>query len=442
MLLFYSHTLTNRLQYTVDFFSRELFNEPIRITTDAEEFKAFNGPRLNYSENDFSEEEFYIKPHGLLFQTGIKTQEIDCFELNFQKAFFATKGDHPFDIFSAVFYLISRYEEYLPHDKDEYGRFSYMSSLAFKEDFLSEPLVNIWLEVFRKGLQKKFPDILFRRQTFRCMITYDIDMAYSYKHKGILRNAVGFMRSFFTGKWGSFRERWQVLAGKKKDPFDCFEWLDALHLYCRLQPYYFFLVAGKPGKYDKNISTEVAPFRKLIEYYSQNYKTGIHPSWQSGDDLNLLREEIEWMEVVTEEPVKRSRQHYIRMHLPDTYQQLIDLGIKQEYSMGYGSINGFRASVASSYLWYDLGREESTGLWVYPFCFMDANALYEQKQSPSQTYQELMGYYSRVKRYNGVFVSIWHNSILGTAKEFEGWASMFELFMRENVYWDAYRDEN
>lgn len=441
MLLLYSHTLTNRLQYTVDFFSRELFNEPIRITTDAEAFKAYDGPRLNYSDHDFSEEEFYIKPHGLLFQTGIKAQEIDCFELNFQKAFFATQGDHPFDIFSAVFYLISRYEEYLPHDKDEYGRYSYRSSLAFKEDFLSEPLVNIWLEVFRKALQRKFPSILFRRQTFRCMITYDIDMAYSYKHKGVLRNAGGFLRSFFTGKWGAFSERWQVLTGKKKDPFDCFEWLDALHLYCRLQPYYFFLVAGKSGKYDKNISTEVAPFRKLIEYYSQNFKTGIHPSWQSGDDPNLLREEIEWMEVVSEEPVKRSRQHYIRMQLPETYQQLIGLGIKQEYSMGYGSINGFRASVASSYLWYDLGKEEPTGLWVYPFCFMDANALYEQKQTPSQTYQELMGYYSRVKRYNGVFVSIWHNSILGTAKEFEGWAKMFELFMRENVYWDAYRDE-
>lgn len=441
MLLFYTHTITNRLRYTVEFFGRELFNEAIQITTDAAYYRAYEGPRLNYSDTDFSEEEFYVKPHDLLFQTGIRAQETDCFELNFQKAFFPTKGDHPFDIFAAVFYLISRYEEYLPFEKDAYGRYPYTASLAYREDFLSEPLVNIWLEGFRKALQRKFPSLLFRRQTFRCKITYDIDMAYSYKHKGFWRNGFGFMRSLLKADIAGIRERWQVLAGKRKDPFDCFEWLDALHLYCRLQPYYFFLVAGKRGKYDKNISTDVAAFRELIEYYSKNYKTGIHPSWQSGDEPRLLREEVEWMEVVTEEPVRRSRQHYIRMTLPDTYRHLIDAGIRQEYSMGYGSINGFRASVATSYLWYDLGREQSTDLWVYPFCFMDANALYEQRQAPSQTYQELMGYYSRVKRYNGLFVSIWHNTILGTGKEFEGWAAMFELFMRENVYWDAYRDE-
>jgi len=45
-------------------------------------------------------------------------------ENNFSKdfsAFFKSEGDYPFDIFSAVFYLLSRYEEYLPYKKDMYG---------------------------------------------------------------------------------------------------------------------------------------------------------------------------------------------------------------------------------------------------------------------------------------------------------------------------------
>jgi hypothetical protein len=31
---------------------------------------------------------------------------------------------------------------------------------------------------------------------------------------------------------------------------------------------------------------------------------GIHPSWQSGDDPRLLKEEKEWLEVVAEKPFR------------------------------------------------------------------------------------------------------------------------------------------
>ena len=39
-----------------------------------------------------------------------------------------------------------------------------------------------------------------------------------------------------------------------QDPFDVYEWLDSLHLYCRMRPYYFILAAararvgGVPGR--------------------------------------------------------------------------------------------------------------------------------------------------------------------------------------------------
>jgi hypothetical protein len=96
--------------------------------------------------------------------------------------------------------------------------------------------------------------------------------------------------------------------------------------------------------------------------------------------------------------------------------------------MGYGSINGFRASVATSFLWYDLKTNEQTGLMVHPFCFMDANAYYEAGASPATAAEELKQYEDRVRSVNGTLITIWHNSFLGTAPAFEGWKEMYRQF--------------
>ena len=436
----YSSSTTARLQYIVNFFGHELFDRPIRITNDKNEYIRFNGAKLNYSHSELITDDFIIQPVALLFEEGIREQEISCFEINFHKAFFETTGNTHFDIFAASFYLITRYEEYLPHEKDEFGRYAHTNSLAFKEGFLHQPIVNIWLNDFKNLLSIRFPQLVFRGRQFSNIITYDIDIAYSYLDKGLLRNLGGTIKSLWEGNWRLALERWQVLLGKKKDPFDCYEWLDALHLYCRLKPYYFFLVAKNRSQYDKNIPTNSKRFRELIEYYAGTYNVGLHPSWQSGDDHELLREEMQWMEVVAGKNIHASRQHFIRFTLPTTYRRLISEGISKDFSMGYGSINGFRASVCSCYNWYDLEREKTTSLTLYPFCFMDANAFFEAELSPQQAYDELMRYYNSVKKVNGMLITIWHNHLLGSDRRMEGWGEMFELFMRETVYWDAYYD--
>lgn len=440
MLLLYTPQPSPRLEYVLDFLSTQLLDVPARTTTDQAEYLSYSGPKLNYSFGALDPHEFRLKPVSLLFEKDIRPQDTACFAWGHSKAFFRTEGDLPFDMLAAVFYLITRYEEYLPHEHDSYGRYDHRQSLASREGFLHIPLVNVWLETFRKALSEKFPGLAFRHRQFKALITYDIDMAYAYLHRPLWMKWGGWIKCVLNRDWPEAARRARVWQGRERDPNDCFEWLDALHLYCRVRPVFFFLVAGKRGKYDKNLSTSVVPFRKLIEYYAAAYRVGLHPSWQSGDRPGLLKEEAEWLEVVTETPVRDSRQHYIRFSLPSTYRALIDAGIRKDYSMGYGTINGFRASVACSYHWYDLGREQKTSLEVYPFSFMDANAYFEQRYSPGQAYTELMQQYDIVKKYQGLFICIWHNFLLGTHPQFRGWREMFELFMRETVYWDAYTD--
>jgi len=435
-MLFYSNHNNSRLTYMLDLISTEVFNESFILTSDKEAFISYEGVKLNYSDERLSNNEFFIKPYGLLSETEICEQKIKRIDVSGRPAFFQTSGDFPFDIFSAAFYLVSRYEEYLLFQPDKYGRFPYQASLAFMENFLDLPLINYWLEDFKISLGQKFPDLSFRMKDFKFIPSYDIDMAYSYKYKGLKRNLGGFGRSLIKGQWTYLLDRWDVLFNKKKDPFDSYEWLDSLHLYCRTRAYYFFLLAKKQVGVDKNISPDKMELQSLIAYHAGGYTVGIHPSWQSGDEEAVLMEEVDELEKIIKSPVKYSRQHYLRVSLPQTYRRLIDVGIEKDFSMGYGSANGFRASMASSFYWYDLKAEKKTGLMLFPFCFMDTTSFYELKMSPKEAFTELMNYYRKIKQINGLMATVWHNNFFGTDPMYAGWKEVYEVFLKDQIYWD------
>lgn len=423
-VLLYSPTYSSRLQYTCNFIFKELMGIPFSVTIDSEEFKNYDGIKINYSNSTICEKELHISAVDLLFEQNITPQTIECFEINNNKAFFkTTHSGFPFDIFAASFYLLSRYEEYLPHEKDMYGRYAHENSLAFKEGFLQLPLINIWVKDFAVVLQKTFPAFTVHLSPFTFIPTYDIDIAYSYKHKGLLRNTGGFFRS-------PSLERIRVLCGLNKDPFDVYDWLKALHEKFQLKPVYFFLVAAENGIYDKNISPDSNAMQRLVNRHAKKYTIGIHPSWQSGDNDSLLKKEIGQLEAMTQQAISISRQHYIRFNLPEGYGRLLEAGITDDHSMGYGSINGFRASVASSFYWYDLEKDEETALRIHPFCYMEANSYYEQKFTATEAFDELMHYYTICKEINGTLITIWHNHMLGSDKLYEGWGNMYDRFLK------------
>ena len=412
------------MQYSCDFIFSEQLGTGYRITNAGETFNNYQGAKINYSNNRIGNS-YCIRPHQLLFEQGIRQQDTLCIVKNKQPVFFACDdSDFHFDIFAAIFYLLSRYEEYLPHESDMYGRYAHGNSLAFKKGFLNKPLINEWLTVFSDSLLNAFPGIERPNKSFTFLPTYDIDIAWSFKHKGFIRNLGGFIKS-------PSANRIKVLAGLKTDPFDSYAFMDKLHAEKNLSPVYFFLVATSGSLYDKNISPYSHAMWQLIKRHSSKYQLGLHPSWRSHGNLPVLLKEKKILETAGRKEIKISRQHYIRLSLPKTYQMLIDAGIEKDYSMGYGSINGFRASVASSFFWYDLAKEKITGLRIYPFCFMDANSFYEQHQDASQSQEELFYYLDICKKVNGLLITIFHNNFLGNDKQFAGWKELYSRFISQ-----------
>jgi hypothetical protein len=175
--------------------------------------------------------------------------------------------------------------------------------------------------------------------------------------------------------------------------------------------------------------------------HAARYKIGLHPSWQSGAHSSIIKRERVQLEAMAKLAgnvnsffhIHRSRQHYIRFVLPTGYRNLLEAGITDDYSMGYGSTNGFRASVASSFYWYDLLKEQTSSLRIHPFCFMDANAYYEQKLSPEEVAMELSHYLNICKKYQCQLITIWHNNFLGTDKYFKGWRAQYRAFIQSIV---------
>jgi hypothetical protein len=428
-VLVFSHSITPRLRYISEFLS-EYYGLPFKLISDEERFvAAAETCKINYGYHRLDPSEIFIHSHALLFESSVRHVKVECFEKNGYKAFFRAEGDFGFDLFAGIFYLITRYEEYLPHKKDNYGRYAHENSVAFRESFLHLPLINFWLEDFKKVLKEKEASLELQERRFSFRPTYDIDIAWSFRNKGFKRTFGGTAKLLFQGKFRKTVRRIQVIKKKRQDPYDAYDWMDHLHAELGLTPLYFFLVAKEIGKYDKNIDVNNHEYQQLIQSIAAKYPIGLHPSWASGDTPSLLTKEKSTLEHIVNRSITNSRQHYIRFELPSTYRKLLALGITDDYSMGYGSINGFRASIATTYYWYDLKNEEKTNLQIHPFCFMDANSYYEQHLTTEAASEELMQYYEAIRSVNGKMITIWHNNFLGTDPTFAGWKEVYQQFV-------------
>jgi hypothetical protein len=411
--------------YVLDFALKEVLGLTYTLTHDEAEFEMSKAFRLNYSHRQLVCD-LHIESIGLLYETELVDKEIQVSQWQGMPVFFQTSvAQVPFDLFSAIFYLISRYEEYQPYEPDEYLRYPHTQSLAYMHQFLDLPLVDMWLHALKQILLKSLDKEVFEPRLFSFVPTYDIDIAYSYKGKGFVRTLGGLGKDLLQGKWTSVSDRLAVLGGSQRDPYDTYSLMDEWHEKHHLNPIYFFLLSDG-GPMDKNLPYDATCMQALLKSIKNRYRVGIHPSWQSHIQEAILAQELGRLGETS-----LSRQHYIRFTLPETYRRLMQLGITDDYSMGYGSINGFRASTSYSMMWFDLEQNCSTSLRLHPFCFMECNAFFEQKMTSEEALDQLLRYVKVLKEVNGRLITIWHNFSLGTDPLWAGWPEMYGKFLEE-----------
>lgn len=431
MVLIYSIETTPRMRYIFQLFFNELMGTAYTLTSDPLLFESFDGVKFSYGDQPLGGEPF-IRAVNLLFEKGINPQRIEFSTFRGTGTFFLTGESHsmlPFDPFAAGFYLVSRYEEYLPFKADQHGRFTPGQSISSRHSFLDKAVVNRWAMMVADILCQRFPGWKIQVQGFRFIPTIDIDSAYAYKYKGLLRNVGGFMRSLFQCGFREMRERHRVLTGLDRDPFDTYDFQLAIHKKYNLEPVYFFLM-GDYDAHDKNLDHRHPRFQHLIRTLSEHAGIGIHPSYASFGRPEKIRSELDRLAAILNHPVDTSRQHYLRLRLPQTYRDLIAAGITADYSMGYAQQLGFRAGICTPFPYYDLPKEEVTDLMIYPFAVMDGTLKDYMNVSPTDAFDILRHLIDEVKAVNGTFISLWHNESLGDRFRWKGWREVYEQMVR------------
>ncbi len=429
-MLIFCKILTPRLQYVCDFIFRDQLGLEIAFTHNLDSFKASNLPKIYYG-NKRIQNGIYIPSVSLLFETGIFTQELKQGNCNNLPTFFhfnKVEGIN-FDLFAAVFYLLSRYEEYLPHTTDRFERYLPENSILNELNAHHFPLVDHFLLLLKAELKQAYPEIQFKQQNFSVQITFDIDNAYAFRYKGVLRQFFASFGDVFKRDFKNLAKRFKVLIGKETDPFDTYSYLIEMCKSYQLNPIWFVLM-GAYGGFDNAHSNQSEGFVVLIQEIADRFLVGIHPSLKSNYSPKFLEREIKQLEEILHRSVKFSRQHYLKLNLPKTYQKLLDLDIHEDFSMGYPNEVGFRAGTAYPFFFYDLDREQQTNLKIHPVNLME-QTLFGYKNLDLEAAKKLsLEIINQVKAVNGQLVLLWHNSNLTTLPKDADKRALFEYQLK------------
>lgn len=406
MIQIFAEHPTNRLKFVLDFCFKEKGQDYILIHQH-EDWDPGDDTALSYS-NQQMDCDYAIEPLGLLNES-----DIDPFlKLEKYGEKLTLRGDS--DPLSVIFYILSRYEEYQEHQADQHGRFLSTSSAQFELNVLHSPICDI---IVRKLWQKLGLDYQPVKEKFEFVPSFDIDVAWAFKHRPLWRR-IGALKN------GQFLQRLGVLLFGEKDPYDTYNKI--VEISARVDRIICFAPLSDYGPYDKNISHKNEHYRSLIRGLNADGGMGLHPGYQAHLNEDILQEEKARIEEILGREMVKSRFHFLRLDVPSSYPLMIKIGFKKDYSMGYADQVGFRAGTSFPFYYFNLNTNETTDYLIFPFAYLD-NAFKDYlKLDVDSAILQMKDLVNEVKEVGGVFMCIWHNHSINDQGEWKGWYKLLE----------------
>ena len=429
LLIFVAH-LTPRVDYVFKHITTRILGLSLKFTTSLEEFVSHDGPKMSYGKRPLGSE-YFVQAHDLLFVQGIEDIEVQVRPWEDTFGLFPTpeRGQLPFDIFAGGFYLLSRYEEYLPHVKDELGRYPFTESLAFKHHFLESPLVDQWAIKFAQSLQLTFPELVFPRRQFKVHSVVEAKRPYEFLHRGLIRSVIGILGDFYKLRIGRIILRFQVLIGQRKDPYDTFNWI-LNNAKGSLSKVTVFFMLGEGYSFREDFNAKQERFRELIKTTADYVEVGLVLSYHWMMNQDQIKEEKHQIEDLTHRILSATFNDRQMVQLPHVYRSLVELEVASDYTMYYYNKLGFRAGTCTPFLFYDLDFEVKTPLVLQPLV---GKSLALNLGKATDVEGPFMGLFDTVKSVQGTFMFMFSNRDFEPIKDNKIWRYLFsdKLMLRE-----------
>ena len=342
----------------------------------------------------------------------IEGKEYSCYSIFGKSIWTETKDEIILesDIVASTFFMLSRWEEILEGERDMHQRFLGKSALAYKNSFLEKPVVNQYVEILWAFLQKGKIIQTRKKRTFEIVPTHDVDIPFLFPNFIYgLRTIARYLVSP-TYFWDGINYLRFYLKGK--DPYDTHDvFLDGAEK-LGVKAHFFFM-AGCHNRFDPRDQLEHPKVKTLItKIKNRGHQIGFHPSYKSYDNTPIFSQEKNRLEKIVGQKVVIGRQHYLRFENPTTWNLWENEKMEWDSTMSYADEIGFRNGVCYPFPVFDILNRKKLNLMERPLILMEGTlGLYMDitLDDAENRVGELM---NQVKKYEGDFVFLWHNSSL------------------------------
>lgn len=181
--------------------------------------------------------------------------------------------------------------------------------------------------------------------------------------------------------------------------------------------------------------------RRALAVVSQYGECGLHGSFDTMTDADLLRLQRERVQSLSGHPVTGVRQHYLRHRPGITQRAMCNAGFSYDASYGLADRNGFRLGVADIVPGWDAAADGPSGLDEVPLIWMDrALSKYQGVEDPALWIADGLDLAAAARAVDGLWVGLWHPNLiqaLGYPGAVESYTALLAALGSLNPYCDT-----
>jgi hypothetical protein len=311
------------------------------------------------------------------------------------------------DLLTSTVLTLSRFEETLRSSRDEHGRFSAFSSIAWRDGFLHRPIVDECGLAFAQALKRLLPGWSPPEKRLRVKLGHDVDQIGT---PFSLRTALG--HTLRRGRpTATLRDLLAPAAGIQSTYEMLLRKIAWLSRERGLDSAVYWKASAR-GPHDSGYDPHHERIKSLIaEFRVQGLEMGIHPGYQTLESEDTLRAEVSALRALLGEHLLGGRQDFLRWD-PRMWVLWDSLGLAYDASVGFADHLGFRAGTSYPYQPWLLSERREADLLEIPLLGMDTTLLAYMKLSPELALAKLEECVARCRLVGGVFSLVWHNTTL------------------------------